>query len=188
MGIARISGLGARNLKKLKKNSLDKTLKIYIEDGHTSDLILYLGNPKEEPQYPTLKEYLTDLGYDPDSEDSLWDYSIEKGLCELEMEELKKSGISAQTHLGNLEETLEEHSEEAGNWIETIYSMTESPAAKMKMFLEQELPQRTSGIRLVEGVQGNGNLHYATADNMEAVERLRGALLNKGHEVKIITV
>ena len=66
--------------------------------------------------------------------------------------------------------------------------MTESPAAKMKTFLEQELPQRTSGIRIVEGVQGDGNLYYATADNTEAVERLRGALLNKGHEVKIITV
>ena len=39
----------------------------------------------------------------------------------------------------------------------------------------------------MEGVQGNGNLYYATADNMEAVERLRGALLNKGHEAKIIT-
>ena len=126
---------------------MDKTLKIYIEDGHTSDLILFLGNPKEEPQYPTLREYLTDLGYDPDSEDSLWDYSIEKGLCELEMEELKKSGISAQTHLGNLEETLEEHSEEGANWIETIYGMTESlilPARRERTFPRQvkSRPQR----------------------------------------------
>ena len=167
---------------------MDKTLKIYIKDAHTSDLILYLGNPKEEPQYPTLREYLTDLGYDPDSEDSLWDYSIEKGLCELEMEELKKSGISAQTHLGNLEETLDEHSEERANWIETIYSMTESPAAKMKTFLEQELPQRVSGIRLVEGVQGDGNLYYATADNLEAVKRLEDTLTNMGHTVEVIAV
>ena len=167
---------------------MNKTLKIYIEDGHTSDLILYLGNPKEEPKYPTLREYLIDLGYEPDSEDSLWHYSIEKGLCELEMEELKKSGISAQTHLGNLEETLDEHSEEAANWIETIYSMTESPAARMKTFLEQELPQRVSGIRLAEGVQGDGNLHYATADNMEAVERLKNTLTKMGHTVEIITV
>ena len=100
---------------------------------------------------------------------------------------MKKSEISAQTHLGNLEETLEEHSEEGANWIETIYSMTESPAARMKTFLEQELPQRVSGIRLVEGVQGDGNLHYATADNIEAVERLRGALHKDGHELEIIS-
>lgn len=177
-----------RNLKKLKKNSLNKTLKIYIEADHKSDLILYLGNPKEEPEYPTLKEYLTDLGYDPENEDSLWDYSIEKGLCEIEMEELKKSGISAQTHLGNLDERLDEHSEEAANWIETIYSMKESPAAKMKIFLQQELAQGFSGIRFIEGVQGDGNLHYATADNLEALKRLEVTLTNMGHTVEVIAV
>jgi hypothetical protein len=188
VGIARISGLGVRNLKKLKKNSLNKTLKIYIEADHKSDLILYLGNPKEAPEYPTLKEYLTDLGYDPENEDSLWDYSIELGLCELEVEELKKNGVSPNTHLGNLEETLDEHSEERANWIETIYSMTESPAAKMKTFLEQELPQRVSGIHIVEGVQGDGNLHYATAGNLEAVKRLEDTLTNMGHTVEVIAV
>ena len=167
---------------------MNKTLKIYIEEAQKSDLILYLGNPKEEPEYPTLKEYLTDLGYDPENEDSLWDYSIEKGLCEIEMEELKKSGISAQTHLGNLDERLDEHSEEAANWIETIYSMKESPAAKMKIFLQQELAQGFSGIRFVEGVQGDGNLQYATADNLEALKRLENTLTNMGHAVEVVTV
>ena len=188
MEIARISGLGARSLKKLKKNSLNKTLKIYIEEAQKSDLILYLGKPKEEPEYPTLKEYLTGLEYDPENENSLWDYCIEMGLCELEVEELKKNGVSPCTHLGNLDERLDAHSEEARNWIETIYSMKESPAAKMKIFLQQELAQGFSGIRFVEGVQGDGNLHYATADNQEAVKRLNDTLTNKGYTVEVIAV
>ena len=167
---------------------MNKTLKIYIEEAQKSDLILYLGNPKEEPEYPTLKEYLTGLGYDPDSEDSLWDYCIDMGLCELEAEELKKNGVSPCTHLGNLDERLDEHSEEAANWIETIYSMKESPAAKMKIFLQQELAQGVSGIHIVEGVQGDGNLQYATADNLEALKRLEVTLTNMGHTVEVIAV
>lgn len=166
---------------------MNKTLKIYIQADHKSDLILYLGNPKEEPEYPTLKEYLTDLGYDPENEDSLWDYSIELGLCELEVEELKKNGVSPNTHLGNLDERLDAKSDEANSWIETIYSMKESPAAKMKIFLQQQA-QGVSGIHIVEGVQGDGNLHYATADNTEAVERLKNTLTKMGHTVEIITV
>ena len=167
---------------------MNRSLKIYIEDGHTSDLILYLGNPKKEPDYPTLKEYLTDLGYDPENKDSLWDYCIEMGLCELEVEELKKNGVSPSTHLGNLDERLDAQSDEANSWIETIYSMKESPAAKMKIFLEQELAQGVSGISYVEGVQGDGNLHYATADNLEAVKRLEDTLTNMGHTVEVIAV
>jgi hypothetical protein len=177
-----------RNLKKLKKNSLNKTLKIYIEADHKSDLILYLGNPKEEPEYPTLKEYLTDLGYDPENEDSLWDYSIELGLRELEVEELKKNGVSPYTHLGNLDERLDAKSDEANSWIETAYSMKESPAAKMKIFLQQEQVPGVSGIHIVEGVQGDGNLHYATAGNLEAVKRLEDTLTNMGHTVEVIAV
>ena len=188
MEIARISGLGARSLKKLKKNSLNKTLKIYIQADHKSDLILYLGNPKEEPVYPSLKEYLTGLGYAPENKDSLWDYCIDMGLCELEAEEMKKNGVSPSTHLGNLDERLDAKSDEANSWIETIYSMKESPAAKMKIFLQQELAQGFSGIRFVEGVQGDGNLHYATADNLEAVKRLEVTLTNMGHTVEVIAV
>ena len=166
---------------------MNKTLKIYIEADHKSDLILYLGNPKEAPEYPTLKEYLTDLGYDPENEDSLWDYSIELGLCELEVEELIKNGVSPYTHLGNLDERLDAKSDEANSWIETIYSIKESPAAKMKIFLQQQA-QGVSGIHIVEGVQGDGNLHYATADNLEAVKRLEDTLTKMGHTVEIITV
>ena len=167
---------------------MNRSLKIYIEADQKSDLILYSGNPKEEPDYPTLKEYLTDLGYDPENKDSLLDYSIEMGLCELEVEELKKNGVSPSTHLGNLDERLDTQSEEAGNWIESIYSMKESPAAKMKIFLQQELAQGVSGIRFVEGEQGDGNLHYATADNLEAVKRLEDTLTNMGHTVEVVTV
>ena len=167
---------------------MNKSLKIYIEEAQKSDLILYLGNPKEEPEYPTLKEYLTGLGYDPDSEDSLWDYCIDMGLCELVAEELKKNGVSPCTHLGNLDERLDAKSDEANSWIETIYSMKESPAAKMKIFLQQEQVQGVSGIHIVEGVQGDGNLHYATADNLEAVKRLNDTLTNKGYTVEVIAV
>ncbi len=124
---------------------------------------------------------------DPENENSLWDYSIEMGLCELEVEELKKNGVSPSTHLGNLDERLDAQSDEANSWIETIYSMKESPAAKMKIFLEHQA-RGVTGIRFVEGVQGDGNLHYATADNLEAVKRLEETLTNMGRTVEVVTV
>ena len=77
---------------------------IYIEKDEHTDITLYLGDPKEEPDYPLLRDYITDMGFDPDSDEGLWLYWFDYFSGDpKELEVQKKSGKSPTELIGDLE-------------------------------------------------------------------------------------
>ena len=161
-------------------------LYIFIEKDEQADITLYLGDPKEEPDYPTLREYIEDNGYDADSSDSLWEYAYENGDGdELEIEEHKTKGTDPEKVIGKLDQQLDEDSGEARNWMDWDFELRESPAARMRTFLCEDLDEDIPGVKLIEGDRPGSNMCYSTADDMETVLRLREILSDKGYEVEI---
>jgi hypothetical protein len=161
-------------------------LYIFIEKDEQTDITLYLGDPKEEPDYPTLRDYIGDMGFDSDCDDGLWQYWFDHfSGDEEELEIKKKSGISPKELLGDLDLPLKPDSGEARSWMETVYEMRESPAARMLSFLGYELEEKIDGLHFIEGDHPGSNLCYCSADDMETVMKLKDILCKKGYEVEI---
>jgi hypothetical protein len=159
---------------------------IYIEKDEHTDITLYLGDPKEEPDYPLLKDYISDMGFDPDSDEGLWQYWFDYFSGDpKELEVQKKSGKSPTELIGDLDQTLDPDSGEARSWMETVYEMKESPAARMRTFLIYELETKIQGLQFFEGDRPGSNLCFCSAENMETVAKLKKALESNGFEVEI---
>ncbi len=59
---------------------------------------LHLGNPNDEPDYPTLRDFIEERGFDPDDDDSLREYVIEwRGYAEDFDEEEEGQGLRTKT-------------------------------------------------------------------------------------------
>ena len=162
-------------------------INIFVEKGHLSDIILYLGDPTDEPDYPLLSEYISEhLGYLLNSDDDLWQYWFDYfSGDEEELENKKKSGISPKELIGELDKPLHPDSGEARDWMETAYEMKESPAARMLSFLSYELEKKIGGLHYIEGDRPGSNMCYVSADNMDTVVELKKVLEAKDYEVEI---
>ena len=135
-------------------------INIFVEKEQLSDIIIYLGDPTDEPDYPLLSEYISEhLGYLIDSDDDLWQYWFDYfSGDEEELENKKKSGISPKELIGELDKPLHPDSGEARDWMETAYEMKESPAARMLSFLGYELEKK---IELIKQARRNAGRAYA---------------------------
>jgi hypothetical protein len=153
---------------------------------------LHLGDPNEEPNYPTLHDFISAKGFRPD-DDGLRRYAIEwRGHDEdfIEEEEGIIEALKAQ-----LNDPIDDS--ELDSWMEWDFELRDSPMAKAYRYLSQ-LPLHNldspleSGLdlgdlRFIEGDRPGSNLTYCTADNLQALASLQYRLnqLDEGVRIRI---
>jgi hypothetical protein len=142
---------------------------LYAVENYGS-YILHLGDPNEEPNYPTLREFIEDRGFNPKKDKSLRAYLIEfRG--EEDFDEKEEGAIRS------LKEELDEQIDgyERDHWMEWDFERRDSPMARAFHYLNRLPLDGGSGgndgrgfqlgdLRFVEGDRPGSNLTYIEAD------------------------
>jgi hypothetical protein len=154
---------------------------------------LHLGNPNDEPDYPTLRDFIEDRGFDPDDDDSLREYVIEwRGYEENFDEEQEGAIVSLKQDLDGLIDDRERD-----YWMEWDMELREGTLPKAFHYLS-ELPlinaESSNGLSLgqldfIQGDRPGSNLTYARAEDNATLACLQHRLneLNEGVGIIIDT-
>ncbi len=141
---------------------------------------LYLGDPNAEPDYPSLREFIENMGFNTNKKDSLREYLLEWRNHDETSDGPVKDAIAELKERLNL--PIVDYEQE--HWLDTDYEMRESPAAKAFHYLCR-LPlddgRPPSGLELgslsfVEGDRPGSNLTYVEADGLAAIASLQHRL------------
>ena len=154
--------------------------------------MLHLGDPNEEPEYPTLREFIENQGYNPKKNDSLRKYLIEWRGCEEDFDEETEGAI-----LG-LKQELDEAIDggERGHWMDWDFEMRDSPMARAFHYLEG-LPLdggcdgrgfQLGDLSFTEGDRPGSNLTYVEAADFATLACLQHRLneLKEGIKIEIL--
>ena len=153
--------------------------------------MLHLGDPNEEPDYPTLREFIEDRGFNPKKDKSLRAYLIEfRG--EEDFDEKEEGAI------WSLKEELDEQIDgyEREHWMEWDFECRDSPMAQAFHYLNR-LPLdggsdgrgfQLGDLRFVEGDRPGSNLTYVEADDLATLACLQHRLneLDEGACIRIV--
>jgi hypothetical protein len=146
----------------------------------TDVILLHLGNPEDEPEYPTLREFIEDLNYDPFDRESLRKYLIEWRCYDQDSDGPVRKAIAKL--IRKLDKPIE--GGERDHWLEWDYEARESTLARAFHYLcELPLDDGNSGsgfnlgdLSFVEGDRPGSNLTYVAADSLAAVASLQHRL------------
>ena len=155
------------------------------------DFMLHLGDPNAEPEYPTLREFIEEKGFNPKKDKSLREYLIEWRGCEEDFDEKEEGAIvSLKQELDNAID-----GSERDHWMDWDFEMQDSPMARAFHYLNR-LPLDggcdTRGLQLgdlsfVEGDRPGSNLTYVEATDLATLACLQHRLneLNEGVKIEI---
>ena len=142
--------------------------------------LLHLGDPCAEPDYPTLREFIDDKGFDPDDRRSLRQYLLE-WRCH-DVPTMGRTSPVIDDLVSMLDEPIDGY--ERDHWMEWDFELHESPMAAAYRFLE-DLPladgRETSGfdfgsLSFIEGDRPGSNLTYVEVDSLSAIASLQHRL------------
>jgi hypothetical protein len=164
--------------------------RLYAQQNYGS-FLLHLGDPNEEPEYPTLREFIEDKGFDPKKDKSLRKYLVEwRGY---------ESGFSEEEEgaIWSLKQELDDAIDggERDNWLEWDFELRDSPMAQAFHYL-RDLPLDRGGngggfqlgdLGFVEGDRPGSNLTYVEAADLATLACLQHRLneLNQGIKIEI---
>jgi hypothetical protein len=141
---------------------------------------LHLGNPENEPDYPSLREFMEIRSFDPDDDGSLREYLVEWRSYDVnDGDEIKDAIESLKSELDEPIDDLERAS-----WDEWE-AETSAGTLPMAFHYLSELPldddKPASGFSLgelsfTEGDHPGSNLTYVTADSLAAIASLQHRL------------
>jgi hypothetical protein len=164
--------------------------RLYAQDNYGS-FLLHLGDPNEEPEYPTLREFIEDKGFDPKKDKSLRKYLVEWRGYEPGFSEEEEGAI------WSLKQELDDAIDggERNNWLEWDFELRDSPMAQAFHYL-QDLPLDGGGegggfqlgdLGFVEGDRPGSNLTYVEAADLATLACLQHRLneLNEGIKIEI---
>ena len=163
---------------------------LYAVENYNSYL-LHLGDPNEEPDYPTLREFIEDRGFNPKKDKSLRAYLIEfRG--EEDFDEKEEGAI------WSLKEELDEQIDgyEREHWMEWDFELRDSPMALAFHYLNS-LPLdggsdgrgfQLGDLCFTEGDRPGSNLTYVEADDLATLACLQHRLnaLDEGACIRIV--
>jgi hypothetical protein len=151
---------------------------------------LHLGNPNDEPDYPTLRDFIEDRGFDPDDDDSLREYVIEwRGYEEDFDEEQEGAIVSLKQELDGLIDDRERD-----YWMEWDMELREGTLPKAFHYLF-ELPlinaESSNGLSLgqldfIQGDRPGSNLTYVRAEDHATLACLQHRLNELDEGVRIL--
>ncbi len=155
------------------------TLELYAQECF-GNYHLHLGNPENEPEYPTLREFIERRSFDPDDDKSLREYLMEwRSYDENESGEIKDAIKSLKSEL---DDPIDDS--ERASWDEWEGEMSEGTLPQAFHYLS-ELPlddgKSPNGIDLgslsfIEGDRPGSNLTYVEADSLAAIASLQHRL------------
>ncbi len=161
---------------------------LYAEESY-GNYILHLGDPNAEPDYPTLREFIEDRGFDPYDDDDLRRYVIEwQGLAE-DFDEEEEGGVSSL--YDRIDQPINES--ERDHWMEWNFEMREGTMPKAYHYLSG-LPlinsESLSGfdfgeLSFIEGDRPGSNLTYCTASSLAALASLQHRLNELNQDIAI---
>jgi hypothetical protein len=151
---------------------------------------LHLGNPNDEPDYPTLRDFIEERGFDPDDDDSLREYVIEWRGYEEDFDE-EEEGV-----IVSLKQAMDELIDggERNHWMEWDMELREGTQPKAFHYLSG-LPlinsRSLSGLHLgdlsfIEGDRPGSNLTYVCAEDHATLAGLQHRLNELNEGVRII--
>lgn len=154
---------------------------------------LHLGNPNDEPDYPTLRDFIEDRGFDPDDDDSLREYVIEWRGYEEDFDEEQEGAIVGLKQ--DLDGLIDDR--ERDYWMEWDMELREGTLPKAFHYLS-ELPlinaKSSNGLSLgqldfIQGDRPGSNLTYVRAEDTATLACLQHRLneLNEGVGIIIDT-
>jgi hypothetical protein len=161
------------------------SIELYAQENYGSYL-LHLGNPDEEPDYPTLREFIEGKGFWPLNRKSLRNYLVDWRCHDRETDGTLKQAIDDLTE--KLDEPIDGY--ERSHWMDWDFEMHDSPMAGAFHYL-RDLPldddSDTDGFHLgslsfIEGDRPGSNLTYVEIDSLAAIAGLQHRLneLNEG--------
>jgi len=165
--------------------------RLYAQKNYGSSFLLHLGDPHEEPEYPTLREFIEDKGFDPKKDDSLRKYLIDWRCWEEDADEKEADVIRELKQ--KLDDAIGGY--ERDYWMEWDFEMHDSPMAQAFHYL-QDLPLDGGGegggfqlgdLGFVEGDRPGSNLTYVEAADLATLACLQHRLneLNEGIKIEI---
>lgn len=152
--------------------------------------VLHLGNPNDEPDYPTLRDFIEERGFDPDDDDSLREYVIEWRGYDEDFNEEEEGAITS------LKQSMNDVIDggELDHWVEWDMAMREGTQPKAFHYLSG-LPlinsKSGSGLSLgqldfIEGDRPGSNLTYVHAEDRTTLACLQHRLNELDEGVRII--
>jgi hypothetical protein len=155
---------------------------LHYKDG---GIWLCLGNPKEDPVSPTLREYLEEHKSINLSDES----EVKEFLVDYEGKEPEaiQAHLDAGGPLTSMIQGLDKPicSNWSEEWMDEVYEPVESPEARM-FFLMDELECELECIHMIEGPYPGSNLRYCELDDLENLEQFKNFLNLKGFDVTFI--
>lgn len=180
---AAVSGAGPRLI--APQNA--PTILYAVDDG--GYYTLHLGDPDEEPDYPTLEEFIEDRGFNPRDPESLRQYLVE--WCGLDGDDTETIAFELEGHQTRLSAPIQDG--EIQHWMDWDYELREGTMPKAFYYLAQ-LPlingTGRSGLCIgdlsfIEGDRPGSNLCYCTADDLQSLTALQHRLNELGEGVRI---
>lgn len=142
--------------------------------------LLHLGNPEDEIEYPTLREFMEGRSFDPDDDKSLRDYLIDWRSCdEDDTEEIKEAIESLKSEL---DEPIDDR--ERDSWDEWEGEMSEGTLPLAYHYLaglplddgEDVGDFDLGSLSFIQGDHPGSNLTYVEADSLAAIASLQHRL------------
>jgi hypothetical protein len=142
--------------------------------------LLHLGDPEEEPDYPTLRDFIEGRDFDPDNRRSLRDYLINWRGHDVPSEGRTSHVIDELVTM--LDEPIEGY--ERDHWMEWDFEMREGTLPQAYRYL-LDLPlddgKPSNGFDLgslsfIEGDRPGSNLTYVEIDSLAAIASLQHRL------------
>ena len=142
--------------------------------------LLHLGNPEDELEYPTLREFIENKDFDPDDDKSLRDYLIDWRSYDEDSDEPIKDAIASLK--SELDAPID--GSELGHWEDWDLEMREGTLPQAYHYL-LDLPLDDGNspgdfdlgsLSFIEGDRPGSNLTYVEADSLAAIASLQHRL------------
>lgn len=155
------------------------SLELYAEESY-GNYLLHLGDPEEEPEYPTYREFIERQGFDTENRRSLRDYLINWRCHDVQTDGLTKYAIDEL--MSNLDEPIDGY--ERNHWMEWDFELHDGTLPSAYHYL-LDLPlddgNPSNGFELgslsfIEGDRPGSNLTYVEADNLATIASLQHRL------------
>jgi hypothetical protein len=164
---------------------------LYAQESYGS-YFLHLGNPDEEPEYPTLGEFIEDHGFDIKKDKSLLEYLTNWRSNEFDSKEAIKDEIDSLR--ASLDEPIDGF--ERDHWMEWDFELREGTLARGYRYLE-ELPLDDGlnadgfdfgSLSFIQGDRPGSNLTYVEADGLAAIASLQHRLNALDTGVRVVVI
>jgi hypothetical protein len=152
---------------------------LYAQESY-GGYFLHLGDPDEEPEYPTLGEFIESRGFDLNRNKSLREYLVDWRSYD------EDSGESIKDAIASLKADLDDPVDgfERDHWMEWDFELRDSTLARGYRYLG-ELPLDDGldsdgfdlgSLSFIEGDRPGSNLTYVEADSLAVIASLQHRL------------